>query len=183
MKNRIQQLVFAVSGLVTLLGAMACSCSAGSAQESSTLVATSTNITSTLSSATTADTAALSKISPSLQMQIELRRAQLANPTAERLARMQSLGMNTTDLDIQRIYLYLHQSLTQTQIEELQSLGLTLYPDSWIPPVGDHPEGFLLADLPVDKLEDLAAKEYITRLDTAEGKVQPQISNSGENLD
>ena len=56
----------------------------------------------------------------------------------------------------------------------LSSLGVTVYPESWIPPVGNHPNGFILAEMPVDKLDGLAAKSYVIALDTAEKEFQYQ---------
>lgn len=117
---------------------------------------------------------AQTKASSTLLLQVALRQGQTANPTTERLTQMQSMGMRTETIGIQRIFIYLSQQLTATQADELQSLGITLYLDSWIPPVGNHPTGFMLADMPIDKLETLAAKDYIVRLDTAETRVEPQ---------
>ena len=113
------------------------------------------------------------KVSSLLLMQIDLRKAQIADPTADRLERMQNMGMRTEDLASQRIFVHLSQELTQSQLEELQDLGITVYVDSWIPPVGAHPTGFMLADMPIDKLYDLAARDYVIRLNTAEQLLQP----------
>ena len=115
-----------------------------------------------------------SKAASVLLLQISLRKEQLASPTPERLAQMQAQGMNTAILGVQRIYLYVQQQLSPAQTSELQALGITVYLDSWIPPVGNNPNGFYLADLPVDKLDALAAKDYVVRLDTAEKSLQPQ---------
>ena len=117
------------------------------------------------------------KASSTLLLQVALRQQQLASPTSERLSQMQSLGMKTENIGIQRIYIYLSQKLTTAQAEDISALGITLYPDSWIPPVGNHPTGFILADVPVDKLDALAAKAYVIKLDTAESKSEPQQFN------
>jgi hypothetical protein len=114
------------------------------------------------------------KISSSLQIQINLRKAQIASPNPDRLSQMQAQGMDITHINSQRIFIYLIQQLTSDQTADLQSLGLTLYPESWIPPVGAHPAGYFLADMPIDKLDSLAARDYIVRLDTAETKVSTQ---------
>ena len=53
-------------------------------------------------------------------------------------------------------------------------MGITPYPESWIPPLENHPSGFILADMPVDKLEALAEKGYVVRLETAERVLEPQ---------
>jgi hypothetical protein len=114
------------------------------------------------------------KASATLLSQVSLRQQQLAHPTANRLAQMQSMGMQTKNVGIQTIYIYLSQQLSATQTVELNELGITLYQDSWIPPTGNHPTGFILADMPVDKLDMLAAKNYVIKLDTAETKAVPQ---------
>jgi hypothetical protein len=53
-------------------------------------------------------------------------------------------------------------------------MGIIPYPDSWIPPVSGHPTGFIVADMPIDKLSELAGKDYVVSLDTAEQVFQPQ---------
>jgi hypothetical protein len=74
----------------------------------------------------------------------------------------------------QRIFIHLNSELTASQIEELKALGITLYLDSWIPPVGNHPTGYVIADVPIEKLSELAKKEYVVRLETAEQLLEPQ---------
>jgi hypothetical protein len=115
------------------------------------------------------------KVSSILALQINLRKAQLSSPSSENLAQMQNLGMNITSPGIQRIYIYLKQKPSSIQLDELHSLGITVYPESWMPPVGINPTGFILADLPVDKLNDLISKDYVVKLDTAEIKTDPQV--------
>jgi len=114
------------------------------------------------------------KVSSQLLAQVNLRKEQITDPTSDRLEIMKNIGMRVDNLEIQRIFIHLSQELNTSQIEELEAMGLTLYLDSWIPPVGAHPTGFLIADMPVDKLKELADKEYIVRLDTAERQLEPQ---------
>jgi hypothetical protein len=114
------------------------------------------------------------KVNSLLKLQVSLRLEQVASPTQERLAQMQAQGMNVTDLNIERLYIYLKQQLTQTQINDLQALGITIYLNSWVPPAGNNPDGFYLADMPIAKLDQLAAKDNVVRLDTAERQLQPQ---------
>jgi hypothetical protein len=115
------------------------------------------------------------KASSALIAQVALRQQQMATPTSDKLQQMQSMGMRTDYLGTQRIFVYLAQRLNPAQITELTGLGITVYSDSWIPPVGNHPEGFVLADMPVDKLDELAAEDFVIRLDTAEQQLQPQM--------
>lgn len=117
------------------------------------------------------------KVSSLLLAQIELRKEQVAEPSADRLETMQNMGMRVDDLEIQRIFIHLTDELNPSQIEELEAMGITLYLDFWIPPVGAHPTGFILADMPVDKLEELVSKDYVVRLETAERQLEPQNSS------
>jgi len=124
------------------------------------------------------------KISSLLTLQVEakLRAAEAGGVPAAleasleegRVDILQTPGIKLEDLDKQRIFIHLAQEPTELQIQELRSMGITLYLDSWIPAVGDHPTGFLIADMRTHKLEELAAKDYIVRLDTAEQLLEPQ---------
>ncbi|MFC1938144.1 hypothetical protein ACFLWH_00570 [Chloroflexota bacterium] len=107
-------------------------------------------------------------------MQINLRMEQITEPSTERLETMKRLGMAVDNLEIQRIFIHLSQELNQTQVEELQAMGMTLYLDSWITPVGAHPTGFITADMPVSKLKEVAEKDYVMKLETAEQMLGPQ---------
>lgn len=82
--------------------------------------------------------------------------------------------MNVSNMTVQRIFIYMNQQPATAQVKDLQNLGLTLYLDSWIPPVGSFNTGYLLADMPVDKLAALTRKDYVISLDTAERQFQPQ---------
>jgi len=115
------------------------------------------------------------KASALLLLQINLKEKQLAAPTPERLKQMKAMGMRTENLGMQRIFIHLAQEPTALQIDELEAMSIIPYPDSWIPPVGGHPTGFIVADMPVDKLDELADKDYIVLLDTAEQVLEPQV--------
>jgi hypothetical protein len=116
----------------------------------------------------------VTKASTLLLLQIDLREKQLAVPTAERLKQMQAMGMRTENLGVQRVFIHLAQEPTAGQIDELEAMGIILYPDSWIPATGGHPTGFMVADMPIDKLDELEGKDYVVRLDTAEQLLEPQ---------
>jgi len=115
------------------------------------------------------------KISVLLSLQVGAKlRCQQAPPTADELSMMEARGMSTANLDMQRIFIHLAEEPTAQQIDELKAMGITPYPDSWIPPVGEYPTGFIAADMPVDKLGELAGESYVAQLDTAEQVLEPQ---------
>lgn len=117
---------------------------------------------------------AVSKVSSQLDMRIKLKtrylaqagnmsQGQVALPGAD----IQAAG-DLTQLNHEKVFLRFSRQPTPAQLSELSLLGVTAYPDSWIPPAGNHPTGFILADMPVDKLDALAAKNYVVGMDTAE---------------
>ena len=113
------------------------------------------------------------KVSSQLLTQVNLRKEQIAAPTSDRLELMKKMGMSVDNLEIQRIFIHLAEELNFSQTTELGAMGITLYLDSWIPPVGAHPTGFITADMPVDKLGEVAEKDYVVRLETAERQLEP----------
>ena len=126
----------------------------------------------------------VSKISSLLALQVETKLRLSQGELPEGMVNILELSHNgrqlktlppqTQELSTQRVFLYLSQPPSQLQIGQLEAMGITLYLDSWIPPVGNHPTGFLVADMPLDKLQEVAAKDYVLSLDSAERTVQPQ---------
>jgi clostripain len=115
------------------------------------------------------------KVSSLLALQVEAKmRYQQLPLTAAATSTMQASVMNSEDLETQRVFIHMAQEPTARQLKELEALGIIPYPESWIPPVGEFPTGFIVAEMPVDKLGALADKDYITRLDTAEQLLEPQ---------
>ncbi len=115
------------------------------------------------------------KVSSLLALQVEAKlRCQQLPLAAADMSVMRAKGMKTRDLETQRVFIHMAQEPTAKQLNELEALGVTPYPDSWIPPVGEFPTGFIVAEMPVDRLGELATKDYIARLDTAEQMLEPQ---------
>ncbi len=122
----------------------------------------------------TTDTTITRKISTLLLRQIELRQKQLEQPTGGRGEQMEKMGMSLDNLSLQKVFIHLTELPSEGEIQGLHTTGITLYVDSWIPPVGNFPTGFLLAEMPIERLMDLASKDYVVRLETAETASQPQ---------
>jgi hypothetical protein len=108
-----------------------------------------------------------------LLLQINLRQQQLADPMPERLEQMKAMGMRIENLEVQRIFIHLVQEPTAQQLNELEAMGITPYPGSWIPSAEGQSAGFMVADMPIDKLEELSSKDYVVKLDTAEQVLEP----------
>jgi Tol biopolymer transport system component/subtilisin family serine protease len=112
-----------------------------------------------------------SKVSSILSLHIKLKQIQSAefSQTVMKPLRLdQQSTEETTLVDNERVFLHFTQPPSADQINDLSLLGVNVYPDSWIPPVGNFNTGFVLADMPVYKLDSLTSKSYIVSLDTAE---------------
>ena len=88
-----------------------------------------------------------SKIGGLLTLQVEAKlRTQQRAPLDEgrldiSMSMQNELGMRVVDPNMQRIFIHFAQEPDKEQVTELEAMGLTLYLDSWIPPVGVHPTG------------------------------------------
>lgn len=60
------------------------------------------------------------------------------------------------------------------QITYLENIGVKSYLESWTPPIGDHPYGFFIAEIPADKLIEVLADENIKKVESAEALSVPQ---------
>jgi subtilisin family serine protease len=119
------------------------------------------------------------KISSRLGIQVAAKRralevAPLAEGQIDILKAMQARGAMVTSLNEQRIFIHISEEPNQAQIEELESMGLTLFLDSWVPSVRYHQTGFIMADMPLEILNELSNVDYVIRLDTAERVLEPQ---------
>ncbi len=81
---------------------------------------------------------------------------------------LEAPSLQVKAIDRQRIFLYFKQEPSAVQKAELTALGVILYTDTWMPPIGAHPAGFLLAEIPVEGLNTIAQKNYVFQLDSAE---------------
>lgn len=103
-----------------------------------------------------------SKISSSLLKAIEARTAQ-RQPLS--LGPLQEPAPDPFSVSV---FIYANARPDAAQVADMASLGVTAYLDSWIPPVGTHPQGFITATVPIDQVNALAAENYVVRLDSAE---------------
>ncbi len=76
--------------------------------------------------------------------------------------------------DSVNVFIYLDQQPDAAKMADLEAAGVTVYPDTWIPPTGNHPRGFITATLPIVNLDGLAAKSYVAKIDSAERTAKAQ---------
>ncbi|HHT9107486.1 MAG TPA: S8 family serine peptidase [Candidatus Wunengus sp. YC63] len=122
------------------------------------------------------------KIGGLLQLQIQLRKSYREQPTSERIKAMQRMGIKTAEIDKQLVYIHVKRKLNSTNIASLKKIGITVYEDSWIPPLKNHPTGYVTASMPIDRLYDVARKPFINRLETAEKVLLPKNDEAAKSI-
>ncbi|MBK7631226.1 MAG: S8 family peptidase [Ignavibacteriales bacterium] len=55
----------------------------------------------------------------------------------------------------------------------LENAGAELFPESWIPPLENHPYGFMIAKVPVDKVNILLSENFVIKVGSAETMLEP----------
>ena len=122
------------------------------------------------------------KISGLLQLQIQLRKSYREQPTSERIKAMQRMGIKTAEIDKQLVYIHLKRKLSPSRIASLKEIGVIVHEDSWIPPLKNHPTGYVTASMPIDRLYDVARKPFIIRLETAEQVLLPKNDEAAKSI-
>ena len=122
------------------------------------------------------------KVSGLLQIQIQIKNSYMEQPTTERLNAMRKMGMKTEEADKQLVYIHLKRKLNTSQIASLKKIGVTIYEDTWVPPLENHPTGYLIASIPIDRLYDLARKTFVIRLETAEKMLLPKNDEASKSI-
>jgi subtilisin family serine protease len=80
------------------------------------------------------------------------------------------------------IFIYLEDKITKDQVHELQSLEITVHEGFWIPPMPNHPYGFTLAQVPVDKFIEMLYFDFIIKVETAEHESFPMNNQATKKI-
>ena len=122
------------------------------------------------------------KVSGLLQLQIQLKKSYKEQPTSERIKVMRRMGIKTDEIDKQLVYIHSKRKLTSSRIASLKEIEVIVYEDSWVPPLENHPTGYVIASMPVNRLYDLARKTFVIRLETAEKMLLPKNDEASKSI-
>ena len=122
------------------------------------------------------------KIGGLLRLQIQLRKSYREQPTSERIKAMQRMGIKTAEIDKQLVYIHLKRKLSPSRVASLKEIGVIVHEDSWVPPLKNHPTGYVAASMPIDRLYDIARKPFIIRLETAEKVLLPKNDEAAKSI-
>ncbi len=122
------------------------------------------------------------KISGLLKFQVQLRKSYVKQSTPERLSAMKKMGMKTKEIDKHLVYVHSEKKPSAPEIKSLKKMGVIVREDSWIPPLKNHPTGFVIARMPVNRLYELAKKSFVVRLETAEKKLELKNDKAAKSI-
>ncbi len=118
-----------------------------------------------------------SKISSLLDIQVKEKNRRLGagrTPRPANTASPQSAGSTLSTVQTQKLFLHFDRYPVPAQVSELESLGVTLYLSSWLPPTPNHRTGFMYAEAPVGAIPDLAGRSYVSAMQSAEVSAKPK---------
>jgi len=95
------------------------------------------------------------------------------DPTIENLNRLKSFQLPPEKDPLLSVFLHFTESPDGKLIADLQKRVNKIFPHTWLPPVGAHRTGFMLARVKSSIIRELLKENTISRITTAYRKLQP----------
>jgi len=111
-----------------------------------------------------------SKMEGVLQAQLSAKKKFLEDGSRRELDLMAKnrVGVDDSDPSRQKVFLHFRSYPGPGELSELKGLDVKVYEDTWIPPLENHPTGFMIADLSVSRALEVADLDFIARMSSAE---------------
>lgn len=89
-----------------------------------------------------------------------------------------ALNPELIEVPTEIVAVYMESFPTSAEITQLEAENIKCYTDCWIPPLSNHPMGFFLAAVPVNKLDKALSFTFIKKMDTAEYQNVPHNNSA-----
>ena len=90
-----------------------------------------------------------------------------SDPSVDNFARMKAFGLSQSDDPVMMIFLHFPQYPDGSLLMDLASRDVKLFPHTWLPPVGAHKTGYLLAEARASAIRGLADDRLPNRISAA----------------
>ena len=87
-------------------------------------------------------------------------------------------GIEDEKLDNILLTIYFDEKPAPSELNRIENIGVELFPESWIPAMQNHPYGFMIAKVPVDKVNILLTENSVVKIGSAETLLEPN-NNQG----
>ncbi len=85
-------------------------------------------------------------------------------------------GIEDEKLDNILLTIYFNEKPDLSKLNRIENIGVELFPESWIPAMQNHPYGFMIAKVPVDKVNTLLSENSVIKIGSAETLLEPNNS-------
>ena len=96
-----------------------------------------------------------------------------SEPTNENLQRLINFDIPSGMDPVLQVFVHVDEKDLRGNLELLGSLVDKIYPHTYLPPVGAHKTGFLIADVKSTSLRNLIANDFVRRVTSAYRKLKP----------
>ncbi len=90
------------------------------------------------------------------------------------------VGVDDSDPTQQKVFLHFRSYPRTSELGLLKRMAVKLYEDTWIPPLPNHPTGFMIADMKVTRALDVAKQDFIVRMSSAEKFCHPHNNKASQ---
>ena len=99
------------------------------------------------------------------------------------IVKKHEINRNAPDMNSQLVFIHFDSKPDLRLQEKLESLGVQIFTKSWVPPLENHPTGYLTAKIPLnlELLEEISEISQIKRINTAEGQFKFNNDLAAEN--
>jgi subtilisin family serine protease len=87
-------------------------------------------------------------------------------------------GMEDEKLDNILLTIYFNEKPATSELNSIENIGVEFFIESWIPAMQNHPYGFMIAKVPVDKVNILLTDNSVIKVGSAETLLEPN-NNQG----
>jgi subtilisin family serine protease len=76
--------------------------------------------------------------------------------------------LKSANVFVNSVIIYFDSYPSTEQIQELENLGVSLYFNTWTPPLENHPFGFMVASIPMNNIQKIIELSSVKKIDSGE---------------
>lgn len=114
-----------------------------------------------------------SRIDPTLARDLVLIRNFRDNPSALNAARLKFFDLPIEKDPVLHVFLHFRTPPGEKVYAWMENIVKKVYPGTWVPPIGAHKTGFMLAEVQSSRIDTLFTNKVISRITAAYRRLQP----------
>lgn len=102
------------------------------------------------------------------------------NPSSHNKDRLSAYNLSCESDPKLKVFLYFDTQPNISTAMELTEFGVVLFPETWVPPIGSHKSGFMIARASVSDIRQIAKRKLATRISAAYRELLPMNDLTAE---